>query len=162
MNVEIVDERRTRELRRTVLRPNLAPDAPLPGDELSGGVHWAAIAADGTVLGTCFVYVDPCPWQPERAAAWHLRQMATADGHRGRGIGGAVLEAALDYVATQGGALLWCNARERAVPFYRRYGFATHAGLFTDEQHQIPHRRMWRELSAAPSTSTVGHRKTDG
>jgi len=147
MNVEVLDQSRTRDLRRTVLRPNLAPDAPLPGDGRTGGVHLGAVDDDGAVLGTCFVYPDPCPWQPECADAWHLRQMATAEGHRGRGIGGAVLEAAVDYTAGQGAVLLWCNARERAVPFYRRHGFTTHGEVFTDARHPIPHQRMWRELA---------------
>lgn len=153
MNVEVVDEARTRALRRAVLRPNLAPDAPLPGDELTTGVHLGALDDDGTVLGTCYVYPDPCPWLPSRDAAWHLRQMATAEGHRGRGIGSAVLEAAVGYVADRGAHLLWCNAREPAVPFYQRHGFATHGPVFTDERHPIPHRRMWRELFGPPTTS---------
>jgi GNAT superfamily N-acetyltransferase len=148
VRVEVVDEGRTRELRRTVLRPNLPPDAPLPGDELTGGVHLAALEDDGTVVGTCFVYPDPCPWQPDRDGAWHLRQMATAEGQRRRGIGGAVAEAAIEYVTEHGAQLLWCNAREPAVAFYRRHGFRTHGTIFTDERHVIPHQRMWRELSA--------------
>jgi predicted GNAT family N-acyltransferase len=146
VRVEVVDEGCTRELRRAVLRPNLAPGAPLPGDELTAGVHLAALDDDGTVLGTCFVYPDPCPWQPGRDRAWRLRQMATADGRRGRGIGGAVAEAAIEYVTAQGGQLLWCNAREPAVPFYRRHGFRSHGAAFID--HEIAHQHMWRELSA--------------
>jgi len=148
VRVEVVDEGRTRELRRAVLRPNLPPGARLPGDQLSTGVHLAAVEDDGAVLGTCYVYPDPCPWQPERDGAWHLRQMATADGHRGRGIGGAVVEAAVEYVTEQGAPLLWCHAREPAVAFYRAHGFRTHGGIFTDERHVIPHQQMWRELSA--------------
>jgi GNAT superfamily N-acetyltransferase len=146
MKVAVVDEGRTRELRRAVLRPNLAPGAPLPGDELTGGVHLAALDDNDTVVGTCFVYPDPCPWQPERDGAWHLRQMATADGLRGRGIGGAVAEAAIEYVTAQGAQLLWCNAREPAVPFYRRHGFVPHGAVHID--HEVAHQHMWRELSA--------------
>jgi GNAT superfamily N-acetyltransferase len=151
--VEVIDEQRTRALRRAVLRPNLPPDAPLPGDELTGGVHLGAVADDGTVLGTCFIYPDPCPWLPERAAAWHLRQMATADGYRGQGIGGAVLDAAVEHAARRGAELLWCSAREPAVPFYRGHGFATHSTVFTDVRHPIPHQYMWRELPWPPTTS---------
>jgi GNAT superfamily N-acetyltransferase len=147
MRVEIVDEARTRALRRTVLRPNLPPDAPLPGDELADAVHLAAGEGD-EVVGTCFIYPEPCPWQPERPHAWHLRQMATAEGRRGRGVGAAVLQAALDAARARGGELLWCNARETAVGFYRRHGLLSHGEVFTDEHHPIPHRRMWRDLSA--------------
>ncbi|MFN2519148.1 MAG: GNAT family N-acetyltransferase, partial [Jatrophihabitantaceae bacterium] len=154
MIVAIVDERRTRELRRVVLRPHLRPDDPLPGDELADGVHFGAVDDVGTVLGTCFVYRDPCPWQPARSGAWRLRQMATAEAQRGRGIGRAVLETASAYVAAQGGLLLWCNARERAVPFYRHHGFAAYGDLFIDGHHVIPHQRMWRELGGRPGPST--------
>jgi GNAT superfamily N-acetyltransferase len=154
VNVEVVPEARTRALRRAVLRPHLPADAPLPGDELDGGVHLGAIDDDGTVIGTCFVYSDPCPWLPLRSNAWHLRQMATAEGHRGRGIGSAVLDAAITYLATQGAELVWCNAREGAVPFYQRHGFVTSGGVFMPQDHPIPHFRMWRELSAGPIAST--------
>jgi GNAT superfamily N-acetyltransferase len=146
MRVEIVDEAQTRALRRAVLRPNLAPDAPLPGDELPAAVHVAAID-DGTVVGTCFVYPEPCPWLPDRSPAWRLRQMATADGRRGSGVGGAVFEAAVEYVRGRGATLLWCDAREPAVPFYRRHGMVPHGGVFTDEEHPTPHVRMWRDLA---------------
>jgi len=117
VNVEVVEEWRTRDLRRAVLRPNLPPDVPLPGDGLADGVHLAAVDDDGIVLGTCFVYPHGCPWQPDRVAAWHLRQMATAEGHRGLGIGGAVLEAAAAYVLARRVAIavVQCPGTRRAV-----------------------------------------------
>jgi GNAT superfamily N-acetyltransferase len=161
MYVGVVDEARTRELRRSVLRPNLAPGDRLPGDELADGVHLAVVADDGTVLCTCFVYPDPCPWLPERAGSWHLRQMATLPTHRGQGLGAAVVRAAVDHVRAHGGELLWCNARETAVGFYRRQGFAIHGDVFADERHTIPHRRMWRELRA-PATSSPSPRRSAG
>ena len=147
IRVEVVDEARTRELRRVVLRPDRPADARLPGDDLADAVHLAAVDDDGVVLGTCFVYPEPCPWRPEESGAWHLRQMATAEGHRNQGVGGAVLEGALAYVGAQGGQLLWCNARESAAGFYRRHGLATYGSVFTDERHTVPHLRMWRELA---------------
>jgi GNAT superfamily N-acetyltransferase len=155
VKVDVVAEASTRDLRRAVLRPNVAPDAPLPGDAVPGGVHFGALDDDGTVVGTCFVYPDPCPWLPARTEAWHLRQMATAEGYRGRGVGSAVLDAALAYLATQGAELVWCNARQGAVPFYQRHGFGTHGAVFVPPDHPIPHVRMWRELSVDPTASTV-------
>lgn len=145
MLVGVVDEARTRELRRTVLRPNLPPGAPLPGDDVPDGVHFAAEDEGGTVVCTCFVYPDACPWLPD-VPAWHLRQMATAEGFRSRGIGAQVLAAAIEHVTADGAEVLWCNARERAVPFYARHGFRGHGEIFTDERHTIPHLRMWRPL----------------
>jgi GNAT superfamily N-acetyltransferase len=145
ITVGIVDQLLTRELRRSVLRPESAPSDPLPGDDLDpAGVHLAAVE-NGVTLCTCFVYLDPCPWAPDRVG-WHLRQMATRPERRGQGLGGQVVEAASGYTWGQGGELLWCNARILAVPFYARHGFAPHGPIFTDGRHRIAHRGMAREL----------------
>ncbi len=152
-SVRIVTETQTRELRRAVLRPHLGPDDPLPGDDMPQGVHFAALDEDGTVVCTCFVYPDPCPWLPGRAAV-HLRQMATLPTRRGEGHGRAVVEAAAHYAAGTGAQVFWCYARETAIGFYQRAGFAVHGGVFTDAQHTIAHRRMWRELPGVSTSST--------
>ena len=148
----IVDAARTRELRRAVLRPNLALTDALPGDDVTGAVHVAALDDDGTVTCTCFVFADPCPWLPDRPA-WHLRQMATLPERRGQGLGRAVVDAAAEYARAHGADVLWCNARQTAAGFYLNLGFAQHGGVFTDAQHVIPHVRMWRELSRRPTSS---------
>jgi GNAT superfamily N-acetyltransferase len=150
---EVVDPARTRELRRAVLRPQLPRDAPLPGDELPGAIH-LGVVVDGVVLSTCFVFVEPCPWYPDHAPAWHLRQMATAPEARGQGLGGAVLDAAIELARSRGGRLLWANVREAAIGFYARHGLRGHGEVFTDERHPIPHLRMWRDL-AEPETTTT-------
>lgn len=151
--VRIIDEQKSRELRRSILRPELPPGAALPGDDLRGGVHIGAVDRDGTVACTCFVYADPCPWLPQRRS-WHLRQMATLAHRRGEGLGRAVVAAAVQHVTDQGADILWCNARETAVRFYTGAGFVSHGAVFTDERHPIPHVRMWRELSDAATSST--------
>jgi GNAT superfamily N-acetyltransferase len=151
VRVEVVDQALTRELRRSVLRPNLPPGAPLPGDELANAVHLGAVGDDGTVLCTCFIYPDAPPWQPGREGGWHLRQMATHPEHRGRGLGALVLEAAVRQARECGGGLLWCNARESAIGFYLRQGFRPHGAVFVE--HEIPHQRLWLELGGAPTSS---------
>jgi GNAT superfamily N-acetyltransferase len=155
MQVGVVDPSATRELRRAVLRPKLAPGTPLPGDDLPDGVgvHIGARDDDGAVIGTCFVFPDPCPWRPDVVGTWHLRQMATAPDQRGRGVGAAVLDAAVEYVRSQGAPLVWCHARATAESFYAAHGFQSHGEIFLDSQHPIPHRRMYRELPAAPTSS---------
>lgn len=157
VRVEVVDQSRTRELRRSVLRPQLSVEDALPGDELTDGAHLGAVDDDGTVACTCFVYPDPCPWLPGRPA-WHLRQMATLPGRRGEGLGRAVVEAAAAHVRAAGAQVLWCDARETARGFYATVGFAEHGDVFTDEAHPIPHVRMWRELSRPPTSSHLSGR----
>ena len=147
MRVEAVDGARTRELRREVLRPHLRARDPLPGDDLPGAVHIAALDGD-TVVGTCFVFPSPCPWRPDAEGSWRLRQMATVPSRRGTGVGADVLVGAIDAVAKHGGALLWLEARERAVSLYARYGFLREGGIYTDERHRIRHQNMWRPIEA--------------
>jgi GNAT superfamily N-acetyltransferase len=141
----VVDPSRTRELRRSVLRPHLPVGAPLPGDELGAAVHLGVTVGE-EVVSTCFVFVEPCPWRPDLRPAWHLRQMATAPEFRGQGLGAAVVAAALAHAGEQGGRVLWANVRKTAIGFYEKCGLQGYGEIFTDEQHPIPHLRMWREL----------------
>jgi GNAT superfamily N-acetyltransferase len=155
--VTTVDPVRTRELRRTVLRPSLAAGEPLPGDDLPDAVHIAAFATGVATepLSTCFIFRDACPSLPAARNPWHLRQMATDPGHRGGGAGSAVMAGVFAYLRgvdsggeASGGAgdVLWCNARVSAAGFYRRMGFHTVGSEFIDSEHPIPHLRMWREV----------------
>jgi predicted GNAT family N-acyltransferase len=142
---EVIDGARSRELRRTILRPELGPSDPLPGDDLEGVIHFGVLDADGTAISTCLLF--PEPFLDRAAPGWHLRQMATDPEHRGQGYGAQVLTAVIDYVAAHGGGVLWCDARETAVPFYSRQKFHAAGGMFIE--HGLPHMRMWRTVEGA-------------
>lgn len=136
----------TYPLRARVLRSGEPPErAHLAVDELADTAAFAATDPDGGVIGTAIVYPEPCRWAPERPGAWRLRGMATDERRRGTGVGAAVLGAVVDHVATEGGALIWCNARVPARRFYERAGFVAH-GEEWDDPDLGPHIAMWREL----------------
>jgi predicted GNAT family N-acyltransferase len=143
--VEAVDSSITRELRRRVLRPTWAPGSPMPGDAAPGAIHLAARDPVGAVVGACVLFPNPYPRRPDEPAAWQLRGMATAEDRRGRGIGAAILTEAVRRVAGLGGRLLWCEARETAVPFYARHGFVGEGDLHVNAETGIPHLLMLRE-----------------
>jgi predicted GNAT family N-acyltransferase len=143
--VGVIDGTLSRELRRSVLRPETSPHDPLPGDGLEAAVHFGA-TVDRRVVSACFVFPDPCPWLPDRQPAWHLRQMATEPEMRGRGLAGQIVDATVDYVRAAGGAVLWLYGRELAVPMYARHGFVRTGDLFTDDRHTVPHMKMHRLL----------------
>ena len=146
MKTGVIDPARTRELRRSVLRPLLGGADQLPGDDRPDAVHFAAWDEDGGVLGACLILPDACPWLPDVSPAWALRQMATDPAHRGTGVGAAVLAAVLAHL-TPGTGVLWCLAREPAVPFYVRHGFEPEGQIFLDEELSIPHLRMARPVA---------------
>lgn len=84
-------------------------------------------------VGTATVFPQPCPWRPHDEGVWRLRAMATDDGFRGRGVGAAVLRAAVDHVAGEGGRLIWCDARVVARSFYERHGFTVEGDRYDVE-----------------------------
>lgn len=143
----MIEGQLSRELRRSVLRPTYPVGAPLPGDDQADVVHLGTFAVTGTdrVLAcACLIFPQPCPWLPA-AEAWRLRSMATEPAWRMMGAGSKILSAARQIVRDAGAEVLWCHAREPAIPFYRKNGFIEFGELFDTELG--PHRRMWLELA---------------
>jgi GNAT superfamily N-acetyltransferase len=134
----------TLPLRQRVLRPHeTLEQLRLAGDDAPETGHFAAVDGGGEVRGTASVRREAPPWAPDQVGAWRLRGMATAEGYRGRGLGGEVLAAVIEHVAGHGGGLLWCNARLPAVEFYRRAGFETRGDAW-EEPMIGPHIAMAR------------------
>lgn len=123
-------------LRGAVLRPGLAPEtARFDGDDHPLARHFVA-EADGDILGVASVLPADCP-APARAGRWQLRGMAVRADRQSSGLGAQLLAFVQDDLA----APLWCNARERAIPFYARSGWRAVGPRF--EVPGIgPHRRM--------------------
>lgn len=153
MNVQVVDAAATSELRRAILRPTWPAGTRMHGDDEPGAVHLAAIGADGTVVGACVLIPRPCPAFPDEARAWQLRGMATDERARGTGVGTALTAAAEAAVRERGGRLIWCDARQTAIDFYRARGFTGTGEIYAHPETGAPHLLMYRELSGAPTSS---------
>lgn len=135
-------------LRQRVLRPHQTIDElRSTSDDLPTTANYAAYAGTEVVCTASVRREDPS-WPAGDGPAWRLRGMATADGWRSRGIGAMVLDAVVQYVAAQGGGLLWCSARVPAVPFYRRAGFVTRGEEWVDPMIG-PHIAMERTVEAS-------------
>jgi GNAT superfamily N-acetyltransferase len=144
---EVIEGQLSRELRRSVLRPNHPLGALLPGDDQADVVHLGAFADTGAgrvLASACLIFPQQCPWLPERDS-WRLRSMATDPAWRATGAGSEILSAARHIVTRAGADVLWCLAREPAIAFYRRNGFVEFGELFDTELG--PHKRMWQELA---------------
>ena len=74
----------------------------------------------------------------------HIGRMAVAAPLRGKGVGGAVLEALVAEAARAGLAAVALNAQVHALAFYRRHGFVEYGDVFMEAG--IPHRAMRRTL----------------
>lgn len=150
VKIEIVPIEEILALRTRALRPHFEPGqlAHFEGDECEDSLHVAA-REGGDVIGCVTFMRRPAPFAPEEPAI-QLRGMAVAAARRGEGVGARMLARGMDLLAIHASParVLWCNARERAVPFYARQGFVTH-GEYFDVPVIGPHVVMWRELPLA-------------
>ena len=148
LEVRRISSPETVALRREVLRPDRSLEESIfPGDDYSTTEHWGAFIGD-ELVGVASIYPEPLPLEvalPTTGSTWRLRGMAVAEGRRNRGVGKVLLDACIQSIRSNGGTLLWCNARSTAINFYQREGFES-----CSEDFEIPdigpHRVMVREL----------------
>ncbi len=129
-------------LRAEVLRPGQSKEkAIFPEDTHAECFHFGAFSDKGCVACLTLVFV---PW--ENQPAWQPRGMAVHQEFQGKAIGKTLLELAVDFAQKRATAtLMWCNAREKAIPFYEKNGWTASGALF-----EIPvigtHVKMWRRI----------------
>ena len=145
-----VDAATVRPLRHVVLREGRPEtESVYPQDELPEAFHLAVLDEHGRVVACGTFFPEPY----EGRSAWRLRGMATDAGVRGLGYGSALMHDALLRLSQRGADLLWCNARETALGFYRRFGFTTVGEEFVSVG--VPHYVALLEVTATPKgTST--------
>ena len=141
MRVVEVQLEATFDLRRRVLRAH-APDAPVsnPQDAVPGAFHLAVLDG-GTVVAVG-------SFSPTGEGAVRLRGMAVEPSRQSEGLGGLLLDTAVDRLAGAGDVtLLWANARLPALAFYERHGFVAVGDVF--DEIGIPHVRVERAIGGA-------------
>lgn len=97
--------------------------------EDQGAIHLLAVDAKGLAIGTARLL-----------PSGQIGRMAVLPEWRRRGVGSALLEAALAVASEPGRPAPFLNAQTAVLAFYRRHGFVTEGGEFMEAG--IPHRRM--------------------
>ena len=131
-------------LRKNVLKPFLtAEQCRNPGDDDPTTFHLGLFHAKKLISVATFIqesYRDFPAGFPYR-----LRGMATDPAYRKQGFGQKLLHHGLEHLRQKRCDLLWCNAREKAFPFYEKIVFKYHGPLF--EMKDIgPHKVMYKIL----------------
>ncbi|MBV6406185.1 MAG: hypothetical protein GFGODING_02970 [Flavobacteriales bacterium] len=143
MRITRIPARATWPLRQLVLRPGLPVEqCHFPNDDGPSTFHLGAWD-DAVLVGIASLYAEACTSLPAQRP-FRLRGMAVHPGQRGRGVGRALLQEAVDAVRAMDGDLLWCNARTGAGDFYRRAGFVVEGEVFDVPgigPHLLMHRR---------------------
>jgi GNAT superfamily N-acetyltransferase len=120
----------TYDLRRRVLRDDdPSAEVRFDSDDRAGAFHLGLRTSSGEVVAVASF--TPTEWPPHgkewRAdpgpAPWQLRGMAVAAVWQGQGWGTVLLIDGVARVRGRGGSVLWANARDSALGFYRGHGW---------------------------------------
>jgi predicted GNAT family N-acyltransferase len=129
------DEARLSCIRRTVFIDEQGVPEALEWDaDDAGAVHLLAVDAAGQAVGCARLLPDG-----------HVGRMAVLPPWRGRGVGRALLAAAVEAARMHGHTMLRLSAQTHAADFYARAGFVAIGAEY--EEAGIPHIAMQKRLS---------------
>jgi GNAT superfamily N-acetyltransferase len=120
----------THDLRRRVSadgRTDLVTFAH-PLDDAPGAWHLGATDASGRVVAISSYFPGPCSWRPGVEPAVQLQFMAVEPALQRQGVGSAILAEGIRRLRATDAVLLWAHARNGAIAFYERFGFAVVQG----------------------------------
>lgn len=126
VDIRHVDLEEIIHLRHRILRPDLPVDTAIfEGDEAHRTKHIGLFqnesVDDSQGVLSCATFVRKA-WREQ--SAHQLRGMATDASYQGCGLGSALLSKAEEMIIRETGIkIFWCNARLKAVNFYRRAGW---------------------------------------
>jgi GNAT superfamily N-acetyltransferase len=147
-NDHLVEEVPTAEvlvLRMSVLRDGTPSQDPrYADDDAEGSVNLGI--REGGILVACSTWL-PRPWPlDEGAPATQLRGMAVAKHLQSKGLGRILLDAGITRAKSLDSTYVWARARDNALYFYERNGFATVGDQFIDEASGLGHHLVMIEI----------------
>lgn len=145
LEVKKIPFNKTFVVRHPVLRENRpVEECYFEGDELPSTTHFGLFDQDNLV-GVLSVFENKHPNFNE-GKVFQIRGMALLKEYQNKNLGVILLNEAEAYVNTQKGTIIWFNAREKAVNFYKKNGFQIKGTLF--EIPQIgSHYLMFKQLT---------------
>jgi len=124
------DRQRLSQIRRTVFMDEQGVPEELEwDDDDAGAFHLLAVDADDSPIGCARLLPDG-----------HIGRMAVLQSWRGKGVGRALLQKALELARAQGHAIVRLSAQTHAAGFYRRHGFIAEGDEYLEAG--IPHLAM--------------------
>lgn len=146
MDVRLIPSSETRSLRHQVLWPHIdrMEACVIDIDDAPGAFHLGVYLGENLIsIGSFFQMPSS---KLELSCQYRLRAMATHPDYRGKHAGTALVRYGLQLLREKGVDVLWCDARERAVPFYDSLGFSRLPEVY-DIPHIGPHYFMWKVIS---------------
>lgn len=121
--IKKITSRETFPVRNPVLRPGKPVDSCVfDGDDLATTVHFGIYEKDA-LIGIVSVFEASAPQFPDEKQ-YQMRGMAVLEEHQKKGLGEKLVQEAEDYIRGEKGEVVWFNAREIAVGFYKKMGYS--------------------------------------
>lgn len=130
---------RNQVLREGRLTPN---ECRFPGDDAETAFHLGYYVGEELA---CVASFHPQTYQDYQGKAYQLRGMATLEKYRSKGLGNQLVNFAIVYMRGQKVNYCWCNARKKAVTFYKNLGFEIVSEEF-EVQDIGPHYAMYVKI----------------
>ena len=123
------------QIRHKVLYPDESPEAvKLPDDE--DGIHFGLF--DHNKL------ISVASWFRRNKTEAQFRKLATLEEFRNLGYGTSLMQYIIDFSESENIKFLWCNARVKALNFYKKLGFTETESTFS--KNDIDYEIMRLEL----------------
>ena len=122
--IDVKDINSIRFLRCQILYPNLSVDmSEYDGDLSEGTSHYGLFSDTKELIAVVSMFNQNFQHYP-RDSAIRLRGMAVKNNIQGTGCGKRLLKEIVNiYRESSKFNLIWCNARESAIGFYKNFGF---------------------------------------
>ncbi|MDO6760318.1 GNAT family N-acetyltransferase [Tamlana sp. 2_MG-2023] len=131
-------------VRQPVLRPGLPiTSCVFDGDDLSTTIH-LGLYNNNNIIGVCSFFKNDHA-ELSRSKQYQLRGMAVLENFQGKGIGYQILSFGERLMKEKNIKTIWCNAREIALPFYRKCGYQSFGEAF-NIPNIGPHYSMFKTL----------------
>lgn len=127
------------ELRHRVLRVGLPRGTEhYPGIDNDPRTRFLCAYEKGELIGCSTLQIDE-----REGCRFRIRGMAVSSDHRNRGVGSSIVKELQEYASSKSSGI-WCNARIRAVPMYRRCGFVEVSDVFEIEGIGLHYDMEWK------------------
>jgi len=120
ISIEQIRPELTWRLRQEVLYPTQKL-YEMELDEDQEGIHFGAFA-DDKLVGVVSLF--------QTGISFQFRKLAVSTEYQKMGIGNALLQRVEEFAGSEGGTVIWCNARVSAIGFYMKAGYAHTGKLF--------------------------------
>ena len=133
----------TYKIRKAILRQGMTLSHKMDGDHKLDSIHLGLFDSDVLVCIASFMKSSRDDF---KGAQYQLRGMGTSKAFQGKGYGTLLMKKAEKLLTSKGVEVIWCNARVKALDFYRKIGYETRGDVF-DVPQVGPHFVMFKKLA---------------